>query len=106
MSTNYYLRNNICECCNRYDSEHLWKSSWWWDFAIHHIDEKFNSWNEFLEYTKKWKIFDEYWEEISHNDFIDIIEFKKNQYPFAHRKENDPYAKYIDWYCFIKSDFS
>lgn len=106
MWTNFYLRNNICDHCNRFDEEHLWKSSGGWDFTIHHIEERFNSWNEFFEYTKNWKIFDEYWEEIKHEDFIELLKSKQKEYPFAHKKEYDPYWKYIDWFYFVTGTFS
>lgn len=106
MWTNYYIRNNICNHCNRYDEEHLWKSSWWRDFSIRHHKDKYNSWNEFKEYLKWKKIFNEYWEEQEYNEFIEIIEIKKKQHPFAHNKwEKDSYWKYIDWYYFLDCDF-
>ncbi|MDD3813232.1 MAG: hypothetical protein PHZ02_01190 [Desulfocapsaceae bacterium] len=35
MSTNYYLRTKICDCCHRYDEIHIGKSSVGWKFLFH-----------------------------------------------------------------------
>ena len=37
MSTNYYLKYNICKCCNRCDSKHIGKFSFGWDFVFEEI---------------------------------------------------------------------
>ena len=107
MSTNYYIRENICECCNRYDETHIWKSSMWRDFTIRHHTEKYNSWNEFQNYLKERRIFDEYGEEDNVEDLIDFIKQKAIDHPFRHRQEEyDPHWKYIDWYYFLDVNFS
>ena len=109
MWTNYYIRNNICECCNRSEEEHIWKSSGWWDFTIAHNPDNFNSFKEFKEYIKWKRIFDEYWTEIQTIEFLELLKIKKKTYPFAHRKTMDKYPwywKYIDWYYFLEWEFS
>jgi len=105
MGTNYYIRENICNNCNRYDEQHIWKSSMWRDFIIHHNKKDYNSWSEFQKYLKWKKIFTEYGEEVKLKTFIDLLQFKKSKYPFRHKKEDDPHWIYIDWFYFLDVEF-
>lgn len=107
MWTNYYIREKICECCERFDEEHIWKSSGGRDFTIHHQIDKYNSWSEFKRYLKGKRIFDEYDEEVSIEDFIQLLKDKKKAHPFAHRKDGcNEYWRYIDWFYFVTGEFS
>jgi len=91
MGTNYYHRTNICKHCNRYDEEHIGKSSSGWTFSFHgdregwelkHPITSFEDWKKIL---KEGKIFDENDEEISLEDFIKLVESKQNE-KFNHTK--------------------
>jgi len=104
MWTNYYIRNNICSHCDRYDEEHLGKSSSWRDFTIHHNKDRYNSFNEFKKYIKWKKIFNEYDEEISYDDFIKLIKDKRKQNPYKHKWLT--HWIYIDWYYFLEWNFN
>lgn len=107
MGTNYYIRENICDKCNRYKEEHIWKSSWWRDFTIRHHKEHYNSWNEFKNFLKGKKIFDEYGSEITRKELLALIEDKKARHPFKHREIGtyDPEWIYIDWFYFLNCTF-
>lgn len=74
MGTNYYLRYNICECCGRFDQYHIGKDSVGWKFLFH-IDENRKNVNDWLENIRssRYKIYNEYDEEISYHDFLKII---------------------------------
>ncbi len=87
MGTNYYHRTNICSCCGRYDENHIGKSSGGWTFGFHGEKEwdldlnplgvvaSLSDWKLRLE---KGKIFDEYGVEISLEDFLKLVESKKD----------------------------
>lgn len=106
MGTNYYIRENNCESCGRFNEEHIGKSSAWWDFTIRHHRDKYNSFSEFKEYIKDKKIFDEYSEEMNHKVFLKFLAIKKKDYPFAHNKAEDTNWSYIDGYYFLNAEFS
>jgi hypothetical protein len=87
MGTNYYHRTNICEHCNRYNEHHIGKSSGGWTFSFHGernpesnslggVVISFSDWKSRL---RKGKIFDEYGDEISFNEFIELVEMKKDE---------------------------
>jgi len=79
MGTNYYARTNICKECNRYDEIHIGKSSMGWTFTFHATDriKNYHDWKVFL-LDKQAKIFDEYGEEITLEEFKKMIEAKRN----------------------------
>lgn len=117
MGTNYYLRYNICKCCNRYNEIHIGKSSYGWSFTFHAPDEyinastldpkiallddheiqiKISSYKEWKEFFQKYiieyetaKIFDEYGTEISLEEFYDMVEIKKGGKNHAHEMATD-----------------
>ncbi len=95
MRTNYYLRYDICEKCNRYEELHIGKSSAGWKFLFHSIKKEdlttdlvtYDQWVDFLKITTEnegAKIFNEYGEEILLENFIKIVEMKQGE------KEKDP----------------
>ena len=54
MGTNYYVAENTCECCNRYDETyHIGKSSFGWTFCFQGYEEynliSWKSWKDFLK---------------------------------------------------------
>lgn len=88
MGTNYYHRTNICPHCDRYDENHIGKSSGGWTFGFHGEREKepeFNSLGGVVVSFEDWKtrfkdgkIFDEYGDEISVEKFINLVETKRD----------------------------
>ena len=122
MGTNYYLRYNICKCCNRYDEIHIGKSSYGWSFTFHAPDEyidastldpkvalidnheiqiKISSYKEWREFFQKYiieyetaKIFDEYGVETSLEEFYEMIEKKKGGKNHAREMATDPKYSY------------
>ncbi len=121
MGTNYYHRTNICNCCNRHDERHIGKSSAGWQFnfqGYYNFGEEdkpdirsFKKWQEILQ---EGKIFNEYGEEISFNEFISIVSSKqelndnKNQYDSCKARgcnlNND--WKDEEGYAFTTAEFS
>lgn len=106
MGTNFYHRTNICDHCNRYDEHHIGKSSGGWTFSFHgerEIDPEMNPLNEMITSFSDWKtrlkdskIFNEYDEEISLTEFLQLVEDKrdeKNNQTTYCRIEHPDYAK-------------
>ena len=108
MGTNYYIRYNICSCCNRYDEMHIGKSSAGWQFSFHAVEDRdillssfdpkevllednftyvnissFQEWKSFIErYVVKYKsakIYNEYDELQDVEEFFDLVEHKRGE---------------------------
>ena len=91
MGTNYYHRTHICEHCDRFDEHHIGKSSGGWTFGFHgerEEDSELNSLGRVVASFDDWKllfleegskIIDEYGEEISVAEFIQMVEKKKSE---------------------------
>ncbi|MEM2159408.1 MAG: hypothetical protein QXN55_00450 [Candidatus Nitrosotenuis sp.] len=83
---NYYLRTNICECCNRYDEYHIGKKSFGWEFMFRGYLScdafEIRSWDEWRMHILRsgGQIFDEEHRTISYYDFIDMVEKSKEKY--------------------------
>ena len=81
METNYFHRTDICETCNRFKERHIGKSSIGWQFSfkghneIHPEIYSFEDWKRELQADGK--IFTEYGEEVSFEDFVKLVEAKK-----------------------------
>jgi hypothetical protein len=92
MGTNYYLREDICDTCNRYREVHIGKSSVGWKFTFNVINDV-KSYQDIKILLKeltdgKSKIFDEYNEEIKYEDFINIVENSKDGKSSYHEISN------------------
>ncbi len=122
MGTNYYHRTNICESCNRFDERHIGKSSAGWQFNFQGYDGKdgdpkilsFKDWLNYL--CNRGKIFSEYDEEITVENFVELVKSKQSQpnnhydYCKEHHKEQG-FSMSNDWkdsegYAFTSADFS
>ena len=79
MGTNYYVAENVCECCKRYDEKyHIGKSSWGWAFSFQGYKyDGLTSWQKWKDYLKDKKIYDEYNELIDYDWFVEYIETEK-----------------------------
>ncbi len=79
MGTNYYVASNLCECCDRYDTEyHIGKASFGWAFSFHgYRPERPVSWQAWKEFLKDKVIMDEYGERIDYDWFVHYIESEK-----------------------------
>ena len=80
MGTNYYVVENVCECCNRYDEKyHIGKASWGWAFTFQGYKyDGLTSWQKWKEYLADKKIYDEYHEPIDYNWFVEYVETGKS----------------------------
>jgi len=76
MGTNYYVVENVCECCKRYDKTyHIGKSSRGW--AFHFRGYKYDgltTWQKWKEYLKDAKIRNEYGEDVPYDGFVHMVE--------------------------------
>ena len=97
MGTNYYMRYNVCGCCDRYDEMHIGKKSYGWQFSFQGYKPDYiyspegylgitdpseiyvSSWKEWQEYLTKegHYIFNEYDTEISFKEFKAMVENSK-----------------------------
>ena len=72
MSTSYYHRTNICDCCNRYEERHIGDSSVGWEFQFQAYEE-IRSWKDWKKELRVGRIFDEYGREMSYYDFVMMV---------------------------------
>lgn len=80
MGTNYYVRENHCKCCKRYDETyHIGKSSWGWAFSFRgYSDENLTSWAAWKAFLADKVIVDEYGETIDYSEFCTMVETVKS----------------------------
>ena len=76
MGTNYYVRTNECKECNRYDEQHIGKSSMGWKFLFNPFKETFRKWSNYLKKHKD-SIYNEYGEKVTLKDLIDLVKEKQ-----------------------------
>lgn len=85
MGTNYYMKFNLCDKCGRFDEIHLGKASCGWRFMLQYNDGKYyKTWKEMKEWLKDQiekgaVIRNEYGEEVSLDEFIEIVESKRHE---------------------------
>jgi len=102
MGTNYYLETQEpCPHCSRgYDRLHIGKSSVGWCFSLHIIPKL--GINTLDDWKKQWegkKIFDEYENEISHQEMLSIITDRKKDFPLT----KVPFG-YNSWNTFYRNN--
>lgn len=98
MGTNYYVTENHCDCCKRYDIEcHIGKSSAGWAFTFRGYREmRLVSWPAWKEYLKGRQIRDEYGDVVSHEEFVELIEKFKS--PKANRLQHNVEGRKSGWF--------
>jgi hypothetical protein len=91
MGTNYYLKKNICECCNRSDVLHVGKSSAGWNFNLRvYKDEGIDSLEDWKREFALGRIVDECNREVTFDEMIDEITNRS-------RKDGKPLLSMIDY---------
>ena len=107
MGTNYYVvkkKPTISEPLHIGKSSAGWKflfqevnkyNSFDWDLEIH----TFEQWKKFLENNNEIVILNEYDEEVSVKDFLELVEKKQQE-------KHDEYSKNVNGYRFTDRDFS
>lgn len=107
MGTNYYHRRNVCDCCGRFDLEHIGKSSIGWQFTFHATatERTFQDWATALRAGGT--IEDEYGCGVSVDDFLALVESKRTA-PNNHAALYTQYGDYIDpeGYSMSPGDFT
>ena len=88
MGTNYYAKINVCEHCGREENKiHLGKSSYGWQFSFQYNEgEYYKNYDEMIYWLRDKRIFDEYGDEITMSEFMDMVETKKKE-KHNHAKE-------------------
>jgi len=109
MGTNYYARINICKDCGRYDEIHVGKSSAGWVFSFQYNGGKFyKNISEMKKWLKSKRIFDEYDEEISYDEFWEMVKEKqrnKKNRNHAESYKDYPSEQVIGGYSFSDVEF-
>jgi len=79
MGTNYYLHENVCDCCGRSDVPvHIGKSSAGWAFSLHvdelrrELDDWVHSWSQ-----PKTEIRDEYGRKVTPEEMLLVITVRR-----------------------------
>lgn len=110
MSTNYYA---VKKKPTIREPLHIGKSSVGWKFLFQEINKDnpfdwdleihtFEQWKEFLENNNEIVILNEYEEEVSVKDFLDLVEEKQKE----KHDEYDEYSKNVNGYRFTDRNFS
>ena len=73
MGTNYYMIENKCECCDRYDSTHIGKSSAGWTFTFNGLGPA-QSWQDWKFILIGKEIQNEYGSIIPYEAFVQFVE--------------------------------
>ena len=76
MGTNYYVAENKCECCNRYDEKyHIGKQSYGWAFTFRGYKyDGLVSWQDWKEFLRDQIIMNEYGDQVPYKDFVEMVE--------------------------------
>jgi hypothetical protein len=103
MGTNYYTKIKECKCCGRFEEIHLGKSSYGWKFCFNLNGEKYyKNYEELKDFLKDKIIKNEYGEEVSFKEFINLIENKQSE----KNSQTDYGATSINGYVFYDCEFS
>lgn len=116
MGTNYYIKTKKCPTCgHKEEGTHLGKSSMGWQFTFQANGfQHYKNVEEMKEWLKDKEIENEYGEEVSYNDFWEMVANKQKPEYKNHaeevKKANPYYANgiefNIDGYSFTDTSFS
>lgn len=129
MGTNYYVVDNVCECCKRYDVKyHIGKKSSGWAFSFSGYKyDGLTSWQKWKEYLADKTIRDEYGYIVPFDEFVKLIEkfghpnyvWKNARHPNGHKnfvrneeaRKDGWFNPELDWddpegYSFSSREFS
>ena len=110
MGTNYYV---VRRKPSIREPLHIGKSSAGWKFLFHEVNKyndfdynleihTFEQWKYFLENNKDILILNEYDEEVSVKEFLELVKEKQKE----NNKHNFEYCKNVNGYRFSDGDFS
>ena len=102
MGTNYYLVEDVCECCGKGEqTKHIGKSSGGWNFGLHVDSEVKNldDWKKIFNH-QFCSIVDEYGKTIGIEEMLEIIEKRS-----WHTKQDKPFG-YASWESFHQLNHS
>jgi len=97
MSTNYYLKRNVCPCCGNHRQKlHIGEFSYGWYFALTVYEEdslpkNLADWDTLLKEENS-EICDEYGDTLSYERMLDKITVNSHPVPVAERIKNTSYS--------------
>ena len=105
MGCNYYHESNKCDCCGRYDQDHIGKNSCGWNFHFHSTKDiiSYKQWLERLELGGI--IFDEYDRKITLDEFKELVEESYKEENWNHLNETGYGWIDEDGYSFTDGEF-
>ena len=117
MGTNYYTKENHCDHCGRHEEIHLGKSSMGWQFSFQYNGgEYYKNVPEMKKWLKTKSIKNEYDEEVTYEEFWDMVKAKQIKKNLNHAEYVHADTSYsssitdremiIDGYSFTDSEFS
>ena len=90
MGTNYYAIENKCSECGRQDRFHIGKNSWGWNFGVDISHGKYDDYESLCDYLRSVRIIvDEYGDEYSVNEIVDIILNEDMKHPDGNKSMVD-----------------
>lgn len=116
MGTNYYVRENECDCCKRYDEYHIGKRSGGWQFSFQshpNFPSETSSWKGWQAYLAGKSIYNEYGDEVSLEELKQIVDRSRNE-KHVHNEYTRAHGCFrfeLDWddpegFSFTSQDFS
>ncbi len=106
MGTNYYIKEDECESCGRYEEIHLGKSSAGWNFSFQYNGGKYyKNIKEMKEWLLSKRIEDEYGESVGYHKFWAMVEEKQKEIN-NHAEQYPDGSMVIDGYSFSDHVFS
>lgn len=108
MGTNYYIETTACKSCGHSEGDiHLGKSSIGWRFNFQYNGGRYyKNVREMKEWLKNKQIWNEYGEEVPHEEFWELVKLKQDP-EYTKNNPDDKNCEFeIDGYVFSDYEFS
>ena len=102
LGTNHYIKQ---ETYDKREPEHIGKSSYGWQYNFQ-ATTKIRSYKDWMERLKHKTIINEYGEELTLEEFKELIDFKRHGKSHAEYMENKDCYKDEEGYNFLMRGFS
>jgi len=91
MGINYYAEIDVCRRDKAKERVHIGKKSYGWEFSFAAAEgvKSYEDWKKFILGKKNIKIIDEDGDEVSIEDFFEIVESSRNEYRLGSPPHND-----------------
>ena len=112
MGTNYYVRTNGCDKCERFDEVHIGKSSMGWTFSFRGYKSTLDPFGIIVS-AKQWfrvlkdrAIYDEYGDEVRFSELKELVKVKAKEENNHADQYNDGNWIDDDGHSFSGTEFS